>query len=290
MLNVLFDTEITGADVELCVGKRPVRMQDLGQKTVMLECWHTPSGTEDSLLGAFARLLRGTASEEVPGEWAKIAIRAALLIAGLGQLRRAGVLAPGLRVDYCAVSGSLGEVMSGWYVRQWGFPIGAVLCACNENSEMWDLIHQGCMKTDTTSVPTKTPACDSPVPSGTERLVFACGGAEEAGKFLTCLRRGTPYAPPQETLEAMQRGLSVYVISEPRMERIRRGAKSTTGYTLSNYDALCYGSMQDHRASGAENRTCMLLAQYGPEDGQSEEQPGSCRDGKETPHGAIRNR
>ena len=289
-MNVLFDTEITGADVELCAGKRPVRMQDLGQKTVMLECWHTPSGTEDSLLGTFARLLRGTASEEVPGEWAKIAIRAALLIAGLGQLRRAGILTPGQRADYCAVSGSLGEVMSGWYVRQWGFPIGSVLCACNENSEMWDLIHQGCMKTDTTALPTKTPACDIPVPTGTERLVFACGGVQAVGEFLTCLRRGMPYVPPQETLEAMQRGLSVYVISASRMERIQRGVKSTTGYPLSDYDALCYGSMQDHRASGSENRICILLAQYGPENRQSDEQPEAYREGKETSHGAVRNR
>lgn len=265
MLNALFDTQITGADVELCVGKRPIRLRDLGQKTVMLECWHTPSGSEEPLLGAFARLLRGTASEAVPGDWARIAIHAALLIASLGELRRAGVLEPGQPVDFCAVSGNLGEVMSGWYVRQWGFPVGAVLCACNENSEMWELLHQGCLKTDGVAVPTKTPACDVSVPSGAERLLFACGGTEEVWAFRSCLELGAPYVPGQETLEAMRRGLSVYVIGQRRMERIRRGIRSNTGYVLSGYDALCYGSMQDHRASGAENRTCILLAQYAPE-------------------------
>ena len=67
VLNALFDTRLTGADIELCVGKRPVRLRDLGQRMVILECWHTPAREESGLSGVLARLIRGGGPENAPG-------------------------------------------------------------------------------------------------------------------------------------------------------------------------------------------------------------------------------
>ena len=254
VLNALFDTRLTGADIELCVGKRPVRLRDLGQRMVILECWHTPAREESGLSGVLARLIRGGGPENVPGDWPAVAIRAALLFACLGEFHRAGMLHMGQGVDFAAVAGDLSAVMSGWYARAWGLPIENLVCVCNENNGIWDLLHQGELKTDAVSISTITPAADIPVPAGVERLIFSCGGLKETCRFLNDFRCGQSYIPEADVLEQMRGGLSVSVIGTQRVINTKTGVKRSIGYTLSSYDALCYAGVQDFRARGGGSR------------------------------------
>ena len=266
VLNTLFDTRLTGADIELCVGKRPVRLRDLGQRMVILECWHTPEGEEAGLAGVLARLIRGGGPENRPGDWPSVAIRGALLFACLGELRRAGMVHPGQYLDFAAVAGDMSAVMSGWYARAWGLPIKNLVCVCNENNGMWELLHHGELKTDTVSVPTVTPAADIPVPAGLERLIFSCGGINETSRFVNDFRCGRTYVPEEETLERMRKGLSVSVIGIQRVIRTKAAVKRSVGYSLSSYDALCYAGVQDFRAQGGGINPCVLLSQFSPEE------------------------
>lgn len=266
VLNALFDTRLTGADIELCVGKRPVRLRDLGQRMVILECWHTPAREESGLSGVLARLIRGGGPENAPGDWPAVAIRAALLFACLGEFHRAGMLHMGQGVDFAAVAGDLSAVMSGWYARAWGLPIENLVCVCNENNGIWDLLHQGELKTDAVSISTITPAADIPVPAGVERLIFSCGGLKETCRFLNDFRCGQPYIPEADVLEQMRGGLSVSVIGTQRVINTKTGVKRSIGYTLSSYDALCYAGVQDFRARGGGSRPCILLSQFAPEE------------------------
>ena len=266
VLNVLFDSRLTGADIELCAGKRPVRLRDLGQCMVILECWHTPARDESGLNGVLARLLRGSGPENTPGDWPAVAIRAAILFASLGELYRAGMFHLGQYVDFAAVAGDLSAVMSGWYARAWGLPIKNLVCVCNENNSIWELLHQGEMRTDAVSIPTPAPAADIPVPAGLERLVFFCGGLEETCRFLNNLQRGQVYVPEADALEQMRRGLTVSVIGTQRVINTKAGVKRSIGYSLSSYDALCYAGVQDYRARGGGRRPCILLSQFAPEE------------------------
>lgn len=266
VLNALFDTGLTGADIELCVGKRPVRLRDLGQKMVIMECWHTPAKEESGLTGILARLIRGGGPEDEPGDWPTVAIRSALLYASLGELGRAGIFHPEQGVDFAAVGGDLSAVMSGWYARAWGLPIKKIICVCNENNGMWELLHQGELKTDGISVSTGTPAADISVPAGIEHLVYSCGGLKEASRFLNDFACGQPYTPEDDVLEKMRKGISVNVVGTQRMRNTRMAVKRSIGYTLSSYDALCYAGVQDYRARGGGSRTCILLSQFSPEE------------------------
>lgn len=262
----MFDTRLTGADIELCVGKRPVRLRDLGQRMVILECWHTPVREESGLTGVLARLIRGGGPENLPGDWPTVAIRAALLFACLGELTRAGMIYPGQSVDFAAVGGDFSAVMSGWYARDWGLPVGNIVCVCNENSGMWELLHHGELKTDAVSISTGTPAADIAIPAGVERLIFSCGGLKETSRFLNDFRCGKTFVPGTDVLAHMRKGLRVSVIGTQRMINTREGVKRSIGYSLSSCDALCYAGVQDFRARGGGNRPCILLSQFAPEE------------------------
>ena len=169
-------------------------------------------------------------------------------------------------MDFAAVAGDLSAVMSGWYARAWGLPIENLVCVCNENNGIWDLLHQGELKTDAVSISTITPAADIPVPAGVERLIFSCGGLKETCRFLNDFRRGQTYIPEADVLEQMRGGLSVSVIGTQRVINTKTGVKRSIGYTLSSYDALCYAGVQDFRARGGGSRPCILLSQFAPEE------------------------
>lgn len=263
-LNLLLDTSLTGADVELCLGKRQVRATDLGQKVFLLECWHNPQGHVSSVAAGLVRFLFKEEAEPAPGSWAYIATQIAILFAAVGALSKEGIAGPGREVDISAVAGDLSGVMSAWYARKWGLPIGTLICGCNENSGFWELLHHGQLRTDGVAVRTFTPEADVVVPWGLERLIHSCGGQECVDSFLSCVRAGKTYVPENSLLEELRRGLYVGVVSEPRVRRTAAGVYRNRGCVLSPYDAIAYASTQDYRAQGGGGRTCFILSTHRP--------------------------
>ena len=60
-------------------------------------------------------------------------------------------------MDISVVCGNFDLPMSAWYARAWGLPIGNIICCCNENGNLWNLIHHGQFRQDPVSVRTGTP-------------------------------------------------------------------------------------------------------------------------------------
>jgi len=264
MLNLLLNTTLTGADVELCLGKRQVRVTDLGQKTYRMEFWHNPQGCFPSMVAGLTRFLFEGNENAAPGNWAGIATQIASLFAAIGALKKEGLVGSDGEVDVSTVAGDLSGAMSAWYARKWGLPIGTIICGCNENSGLWDLLHHGQLRTDGVAVRTSAPEADVIVPLGLERLIYSCGGQGSVNNFLTCLRAGKTYVPENGLLEELRRGLYVGVVSEPRVRSAISGIYRNRGCVLSPYDAIAYASLQDYRAQGGSGKPCLILSMQKP--------------------------
>lgn len=264
ILDLLLDMELSGADVELCMGKRQVRVTDLGQRTYLLECWHNPQGNFSSMVTSLLRVLVKEHTEKVPGNWANILTQTAVLFAAVGALVKDGLAGPGREVDIAAVTGDLSGVMSAWYGRRWGLPIGTIVCGCNENNGFWELLHHGALHTDGIAVRTSVPDADVVVPSGLERLIYACGGHEAVKGYLDCLRAGRVYAPDKNLLDGIRQGMYAGVVSERRMNATVAGVQRNRGCIISPYDAISYASLQDWRAQGGAGKPCLILSRRAP--------------------------
>lgn len=118
--------------------------------------------------------------------------------------------------DISVVCGNFDLPMSAWYARAWGLPIGNIICCCNENGNLWNLIHHGQFRTDMVSTPTGTPEADVTLPAGLERLIYACGGLAEVDIYLDACRRGGMYCPRDSVLSRLGEGLDVSVVSSRR--------------------------------------------------------------------------
>ncbi len=260
LMNLLFDKKITGWDVEFAIGRNPVALKNLGRRVAVAELWRNPGWEFDRLVRNLLNLLCDEAREQI-GEWTRVAAGAAALFGVFGQLRKSGI---DQMVDVCAVTGDLSMPMSAWYARAWGLPIGNVICCCNENNGLWDLICHGQMRTDALAVATSTPDADISLPVGLERLIFHCGGVSEVERYLDLGRQGRMYCPEEPVLNQLRQGLFVSVVSSQRVEAMISNIFSTNSYLLSPYTAMCYAGLLDYRARTGETRPCLILAEKSP--------------------------
>lgn len=262
VLNGFFDTAITQWDVDFCVGRHPVELVGLPQKILVAQCWHNWEGELAYLVRVLASRLRPDA-EPVPTDWLEVAVRIALLLAILGQVRETVGFSQGQKVDISLLSGEFYGPISAWYARLWGAPIGSIVCCCNENNQIWELLHRGQLHTDAVAVQTAMPLADVAVPAGLERLVFATGGARETGRYQQILRQGGVYAPGEECLAAMARGMAVSVVGKQRMEATMRSVYAC-GTLLGPYDGLCHAGLLDHRTHTGGRAWALIFSERAP--------------------------
>ena len=264
VLNYFFNTHISSWDVDLCLGRNSVRLEQLNQRIVSLECWHNLAWDFSGMVNRLMGLICSNPDCEADLDWMEVAVRIAVLFGAFGELMRRDCISADQKVDISVAAGDFSAPMSAWYARYMGLPIGNIICSCNENGGLWDLIHHGYFRTDGVAVQTLTPSSDVIVPCGLERLIHACGGSREAMCYVDAVRRGGSYFPRDLIWKRIADGMFVSVVSGRRMEATIRSAYSTDRYLLSPYAALAYAGLQDYRSKTGETRFALVLSQRSP--------------------------
>ena len=265
VLNRLFKTRVTPWDVDFSIGRYAVRMEKLGSRVVMAECWHNLDSEFSGLVKNLSQLLRADTDTEVqPGDWAEIGVRIAVLFGIFGELMRQELVSEEKKMDISVVSGDFSAPISAWYARRWGLPIGNIVCCCNDNGNLWDFICHGQLKTNDVALPTVTPEADIVVPAGLERLIHNCAGVEEVERFLNVVRRGGIYYVEDALLHQLRQGMYVTVTSQRRVVSAIPNIYATHNYPMSPYTALAYTGLQDYRVRTGEGRCALILAEKSP--------------------------
>ncbi len=263
LLNLQFQTRLTEHDVRLAVGRSPVRIRSLNNRLLVGECWHNLEGEFSCLVANLARQL-GQDTAVKKGSWTEVGIGTAVLFGIFAELMGRGLASEEKKVDVSLVSADFSLVMSCWFARSWGLPIGDIVCCCNENNALWNLFANGQLRTDGISVPTLTPEADVCVPESLERLIFLLGGARESEKYVDCVRRGVSYYPEEGMLQKLRQGIYVSVVSSRRMVNTIPNAHATHGYLFSTYSALAYAGLMDYQSKNSGARTGLVLARHSP--------------------------
>ena len=256
ILNRLFGSKLSCWDVDVCIGRNPVPIVPLGHRTLTAELWRNAGQSYDHTARELAEQLLG--QPDYPSGWLAIALRIAMLFGIYGQLNAEEP------TDISVISGDFTAPISAYYAKQWGLPIGKIICCCNENSGLWELLCHGQLRTDATSVRTAIPEADVALPEQLERLVFEAGGEAEVARYLASCRRGGTYAPSETVLAKMNRGLSVSVVSSSRIAQTISSVYRTHRYVLSPGSALSYAGLMDYRAKAGQARNALILAEKSP--------------------------
>jgi len=258
LLNLFFSTKLTLWDVDFCVGRYPVRLETFPHRIFLTEFWHNPDWRYDRLERNLLQLIG--ARSVAPESWGRIAVRMAVLG---GILAERPELGDGC-VDIVAVSGDFTVPISAWYLRKMGFPVGNIVCCCNENNQLWELVCHGQMRTDGAGIPTFIPEADVMLPVNLERLISGCGGREEALRYLECVSRGSGYSVSDAMLTEMRKGLFVSVVSSDRVETAIPNVYNSYRYLMTPASALAYSGLMDYRSKTGITRPAVVLCDNSP--------------------------
>ena len=256
ILNRLFGCRLSCWDVDVCIGRILVPVVPLGHRTLVAELWRNPGLSYDHMARELAEQLLNT--PDYQSGWLSIALRVAVLFGIYGQLDTDEP------TDISVISGDFTAPISAYYAKRWGLPIGTIVCCCNENSGLWELLCHGQLRTDVTSIPTVIPEADAAVPEQLERLIFEAGGEAEVARYLDVCRRGGTYVPGDPVLANMGRDFRVSVVSSSRVGQTISSVYRTHNYILSPGAALAYAGLMDARSKPGLHKAALILAEKSP--------------------------
>jgi len=265
IVNLFFGTKMDGWGVELGIGRYPVKLIGLNGRIVAAKAWHNPVYRFERFVSGVEKAIRQ--SDQIscdPSDWLMIATRIAVLFGVYGQLMQTDTVSKHQKIDVSVPSGDLSQLMAAWYAKNMGLPVETIICCCNENNALWNLLHKGELRTDLIAARTHTPDCDYVVPAGLERLIFAVSGHEEVNRFCEVCRTGSTYAPNPELIERLRAGIHVSVVSAKRMASTIPNLYKTTGFLADPYTALSYSGLVDYRAASGERRPALIISEESP--------------------------
>lgn len=253
LLGLYLGEGITAWDLDFSIGRRAFRIRELDRKTILGQCWYNPEGELDYILEFLSERLGGGC-----GFWANISVKIAVMGMLLSRMEPE-------ETDLAVLSGDFSGVLAGLYLKEMGFPVGKVICCCNENNSVWELVHLGQLRTDGVCEKTKTPLADVVLPMGLEHLLYCLGGEKAAVEYAKFAYMGLTYEPEQNLLRRLQSVLFVGVTSESRLTLTLTGVLRNYGCLLCTYTAILYAGVQDYRSKAGENRRALLLSERSPE-------------------------
>lgn len=263
ILNLFFSTGLTGWDVDFAIGRNAVQNISINNRLIVSECWHNSHWRYDYILQTLSDRLRKDNVGQMPANWVRIAVSIAVLFGIYGNMRSQEQIGERGSVDIAVTAGDFSMPMAVWYAREMGLPIGNIICGCNSNGAVWELLHRGQLNTSATAVKTCTPNCDHVVPRDLERLIHTVG-SQEVNRYLESCRTGTVFQANEVTFDKLREGLFASVNSDSRVASLISNFYRTNHYVFSPYAALAYGSLTDYRAKTGESRTAILLSECSP--------------------------
>lgn len=265
ILNLFFGTKFTAWDVDVTVGRRVFTTESGGHRIVMGRLWPDTQGSIDGILRSLAERIVPELSKSAPiPNWLEIGVRIALVFGVFGELMATEQISREKGLDVAVSTGTFAMPMALWYARQMGLPIRRIICGCNENGAVWDLLHRGAVDTDLLSVKTTTPKADFGLPPNLERLIHGTLGSEEALRYWWSCTEGRSYSVSEVDLSTLNEGMFAAVVSKERVASIISSVYRTNQYILDPYGALAYGALSDYRARTGSVRMTMVLAEESP--------------------------
>lgn len=265
VINLCFGTDLDGWSIEFAIGRYPVKIISIGNREIVAETWHNPVWKFERLVRGIEKAIRQSDEiRDIPSDWLMTASHMAVLFGIVGDLMGQGKVSSEGPIDVAYPCGDFSGPMAAWYAKQMGLPVGTVLCCCNDNNGVWNLLHKGQLRTDTNPIRTATPLCDHAVPLSLERLVYGTLGVGAANAFAQSVQNGSTFYLEPEQQKKLREGFYVPVTGNRRLESAVKSLYGSSGYPADVYTALCYSGMLDYRSVTGERRPVLIVSDESP--------------------------
>ena len=253
LLNLFFGLRLQAWDVECAIGRNPFQLIPMQHKLTVAEGWHNPGNSFNYLLSHLYRLCTAEKSDgKLPVGWARIGIEIALLFGLYGTME----FAP-QGFDISVTADDFAEVAAISYAKDMGLPVHLIVCACNENDVLWDLVNRG--ECSVASVKT-----DAEHYNYLEVVLFKCLGADAAMEYIAACAFNTPYRIDEALQNVLASRIYAAVVSNDRIGSVAANMYRTNAFRIDGETAFAYGGLQDFRAASGISADTVIVAKERP--------------------------
>ena len=253
ILNRFFSCGLTGWDIDFCIGRNPVNLEEVPHRMVIAELWHNLDGNYDHICKNLYHKISKTASG-VASEWFVIASHIAVLFGMYGEMCSKECIIPGNWIDIAVPAGDLTASVAAVYARKMGLPLNTIICTYAENSGLWDLINYGELSVSAYSAD----------PSCFERLVHSMFGKSGVEDLHTAIQNKKTYRIDLEDQPAIGEGMFCAVTGKGRDLHVVNSIYRSHAFVLDPVAALSVGGLQDYRAKTGESKLTLVLSCVSP--------------------------
>ena len=181
-------------------------------------------------------------------DWASVAVWISLY-AIIGKLQLEGILGEGQKLEISLSCHQFPAIMGALYARSMALPVGRIICGCDEEIPLWELLRHGQLK-----------ARDSFLPDGIERLIHWAGGSGEVSRFLDACERHGIYQAPEAVGGMFRQALYGTVASRSRILDILTNFREMGLRNLSANGALSFAAVQDYRSLSGTRELALIVS------------------------------
>ena len=198
--------------------------------------------------------------------WGRVLPQIVYYVSVWCDLARDGKIKDGEKLNICVPTGNFGNILSAYYAKCMGVPIGKLICASNKNDVLTEFLRTGVYDRNRPFHTTMSPSMDILISSNLERLLYTLSGGSDAEV------RGY-----MEQLNTTGR----YQVSDAIMEQIRNlfwagscGEEDTTetihryyaekGYLIDTHTAVAANVLEQYRAETGDNGIAVFASTASP--------------------------
>ena len=191
--------------------------------------------------------------------WGRLLPQIVYYVSAYCDLLNAGTIEAGTRVNFCVPTGNFGNILSGFYAKRMGVPIGRLICASNENNVLTDFIKTGTYDRNRPFYQTASPSMDILISSNLERLLSLLSGSdEEVRGYMRQLSETGKYTVSDRVLRAVQAEFSCGFCTDAQGAQTIGKTFRENHYLLDTHTAVACTVLDAYR-SGTGDQTLTVV-------------------------------
>ena len=197
--------------------------------------------------------------------WGRVLPQIVYYISAYCDLLAQGAVTEGEPVNFCVPTGNFGNILSGFYAKKMGVPIGRLICASNENNVLTDFIKTGTYDRNRPFYQTASPSMDILISSNLERLLSLLSGSdEEVRGYMQKLSETGTYTVSDRVLRAVQAEFSCGFCTDAQGAQTIGRTFRENRYLLDTHTAVACTVLDAYRAETGDQTLTIVESTASP--------------------------
>ena len=185
---------------------------------------------------------------------------------GYVQLVAKGAVKAGEPVNICVPSGNFGNILSAYYAKRMGVPVGRLICASNKNKVLTDFINTGVYDANREFYVTNSPSMDILISSNLERLLYHLAGEDpaEVRNLMESLAKSGRYTVPESIKQGLEALFSAGFADEDEITDAIGRLYKTDRYLMDTHTAVGYKVWKDYAEKTGDDAPVLIASTASP--------------------------